>query len=149
VEEVHPKPFIIQGGLSMDDRGFVSFINEFDFSDVRRFYMVENHKQGFVRAWHGHQHEAKYILVTQGSAMVAAIELEAMANDKGTLPSVFYLSSKNPQILYIPPGHFNGFKTLDANTKMMFFSTSSLEESAEDDIRVPWNRWNIWETNYR
>ena len=49
------EPILIKGGLSVDDRGSVSFVNDFNFSDVKRFYMIQNHVQGFVRAWHGHK----------------------------------------------------------------------------------------------
>ena len=45
---------IYQGGISVDDRGSVRFVNEFQFQNVKRFYQVENHKSGFIRAWHGH-----------------------------------------------------------------------------------------------
>ena len=55
-------PWLIEGGLAVDDRGIVSFVNDFDFAGVKRFYMVSNHKAGFVRAWHAHKHEAKYVM---------------------------------------------------------------------------------------
>ena len=38
------------------------FVNDFNFENVKRFYQVENHRQGFIRAWHGHKKEGKYIL---------------------------------------------------------------------------------------
>jgi len=41
-----------KGAVFSDDRGFLRFVNDFDFSDVKRFYQVENHKKGFIRAWH-------------------------------------------------------------------------------------------------
>ena len=63
------EPKIISGGLAVDDRGVVSFINDFNFSNVKRFYQVENHRQGFIRAWHGHKKEGKYVYVCQGSAL--------------------------------------------------------------------------------
>ena len=38
------------GGQAVDDRGTVSFVNDFDFNNVKRFYQVENHRRGFIRA---------------------------------------------------------------------------------------------------
>ena len=61
----------------------------------------------------------------------------------------FVLSEYDPKILYIPAGYANGFKTLTDNTQLIFFSTSTLEESKNDDIRFPFNKWNIWEEDYR
>jgi dTDP-4-dehydrorhamnose 3,5-epimerase len=63
--------------------------------------------------------------------------------------SKFVLSDKSPKILWIPPGNFNGFKSLEENTKIIFFSTSSLEESMGDDIRESHDKWNIWLDDYR
>jgi dTDP-4-dehydrorhamnose 3,5-epimerase-like enzyme len=48
----------------------------------------------------------------------------------------------------IPAGYANGFMTLTESAKVMFLSTSSLEESAGDDFRFDarlWNPWNIEE----
>ena len=53
------KPHIFKGGLAVDDRGQIAFVNDFDFESVKRFYIVSNHRTGFVRAWHAHRHEAK------------------------------------------------------------------------------------------
>lgn len=61
----HPEPQLLKGGLAVDDRGTVSFVNDFNFADVKRFYIVENHKQGFVRAWHAHRNESKYVMVVK------------------------------------------------------------------------------------
>ena len=57
---------LLNGGLAVDDRGQVSFVNDFHFENVKRFYMVSNHKQGFIRAWHGHKNESKYVSVVSG-----------------------------------------------------------------------------------
>ena len=43
----------------------------------------------------------------------------------------FVLSSKTPKVLWIPPGNYNGFKSLEENTSILFFSTTTLHESLE------------------
>ena len=133
----------IGGGTVGDDRGAVSFVNEFDFDGVKRFYQVENHRRDFIRAWHGHKHEGKYVYVSQGSALVGVVNLDTEKIEK------FVLSSKTPKVLWIPPGHANGFKNLEENTKIIFYSTSTLEESMDDDIRFEYDKWNIWDEEYR
>ena len=55
------------------------------------------------------------------------------------------LSWQTPKVLYIPAGHANGFMNLEKNTKIIFFSTSSLEDSLDDDIRYDYKKWDIWE----
>jgi dTDP-4-dehydrorhamnose 3,5-epimerase len=134
---------LINGGISIDDRGSVSFVNDFKFENVKRFYLVENHRSGFIRAWHGHKHEGKYVYVCNGTALVGAVDMETDEISK------FILSDKKPSVLWIPPGYANGFKTLEENTKIIFMSTSTLDESLNDDIRFDFDKWNIWEENYR
>jgi len=134
---------LLNGSLAVDDRGSVSFVNDFTFDGVKRFYQVENHKRGFIRAWHGHVKEGKYVYVCQGSALIGAVNLETEEIQK------FVLSSKSPKILWIPPNYANGFKSLEENTKIIFFSTSTLEESVGDDIRFDYAKWNIWDEEYR
>ena len=134
---------LINGGCAVDDRGQVSFVNEFDFEGVKRFYQVENHSRGFIRAWHGHKKEGKYVYVASGSALIGVVNIETEELSK------FVLSAKSPKVLWIPAGNYNGFKSLEENTKILFFSTSTLEESLGDDIRQDWDKWNIWEEDYR
>jgi dTDP-4-dehydrorhamnose 3,5-epimerase len=137
----------IKGNQIFDERGSVRFINDFKFEGVKRFYQVENHDINFIRAWHGHKKEGKYVYVTQGVAVVAAISFDGLDN-KDIVPSKYVLSSNSPSVLWIPPNHFNGFKNLTNNTNIIFFSTSTLEESKGDDIRLEYNYWDIWEPKY-
>jgi len=134
---------LINGGLAVDDRGSVTFVNDFDFKGVKRFYMVQNHEKGFVRAWHGHKKESKYVLVTRGTIRLILVDMETEAQEE------YVLSDKKPQILYIPAGFYNGFQTLTDDAQVMFFSTTTLEESKDDDYREKWNKFNDWEKDYR
>ena len=136
---------IMNGGVFADDRGKLRFVNDFDFSNVKRFYQVENHRQGFIRAWHGHVHEGKYVYVPSGTALIGIVPLD----DDNATPKKFILTSENPSILWIPPNHANGFMNLESDTIVMFFSTSTLEESKGDDIRFPHDKWDIWQEDYR
>lgn len=125
----------LTGGSFVDGRGKLSFINDFDFKNIKRFYVVQNHQKGFIRAWHGHLKEAKYVYVVTGAAIIGVVDMET--EDAET----YVLSEDVPEILCIPPGKYNGFKTLTDDTKVMFFSTATLEESKADDIREPSDKW--------
>lgn len=142
------KPYLIEGGFHIDDRGQVSFVNDFDFKSVKRFYIIENFSNNTIRAFHGHLKETKYAFVVSGSAIFAVVKIDdPMKPDKGNKPDRFILSSRKPTILYIPPGYAHGFRVLEENTKIIFFSTVSLEESKKDDYRIPYDYWGkeIWE----
>lgn len=152
------KPYIIKGGVAIDKRGRVTFCNGFDMSEVKRFYMLENHEVGYIRAWHGHLVEAKYVVCVSGVAVVGVAEIEKVGASLpfSSLPppsDVYYFATSklrmlfaikeptaftlhpNGDVLYIPPGYANGHKNLVANTRLLHFSTLTHEESLGDDYR--------------
>ena len=118
--------------------------------DVKRFYTVSNHAPGFVRAWHAHRHEAKYVLAVSGAALVCCVEIDDWDTPSAGLDvERFVLSDRTPAVLRIPSGYANGFMTLSSGTKLIFFSTSTLEESLGDDIRFPARFWDPWQVEER
>ena len=147
------EPKLIIGGLAIDDRGELTFNNDFDMSKIKRYYMVSNHRCHFIRAWHGHKKEEKYVTVISGSAIIGAVKINNWDNPKSYANQNskvyrFILSAKKPNIIYIPAGYANGFMNLEKDTKLIFFSTSTLEESKGDDYRFNircWDCWNIEE----
>ncbi len=144
------EPTLVNGGLAVDDRGQVSFVNDFDFKDVKRFYMVSNHRSGFIRAWHAHKKEAKYVLVVKGAAVVGAVKVDDWDKPSKDLEvKRFVLSEKKPTVLYIPAGYANGFMSLTKDAQLMFFSTSTLDESLGDDFRYDSRHWDIWTAEER
>ena len=162
---------IIRGNISIDDRGFVRFVNDFTFKDIKRFYQVSNHEKGFIRAWHGHKIEGKYAYVARGTAQFGVISMDGLNEmeaksiriDPYTLMSqnvavtlnhspvarTFILSDKDPSILYIAPGNYNGFQTLGEDTIVIFFSTLTLEESRDDDYRQDYEKYPIFIKKFR
>ena len=144
------EPRLINGDLFIDDRGEISFINDFDFLGVKRFYIVKNHISGFIRAWHAHKNEAKYVSLVKGTALIAAVEIDNWEKpSKKNKIWKFVLSEHNPSILYIPAGYANGFMSLNAEAKLIWYSTATIEEAKEDDIRYDAYYWNAWEIEER
>lgn len=145
-------PILIKGGLAVDDRGQLSFANDFSFAGIQRFYMVENFSTEVIRAFHGHLRENKFVFVAAGSAIVAAVALDDPVRPSTNVkPHRFVLSDRQPQILHIPAGYANGFRTLEPGTKIIFFSTATLQQAAQDDYRFPHDYWgaDVWNVEYR
>jgi dTDP-4-dehydrorhamnose 3,5-epimerase-like enzyme len=143
-------PRLIEGKLSVDDRGEVGFVNDFDFAGVKRFYSVTNHRAGFVRAWHGHRRESKYITAVRGALLVCCVAIDDWEHPSKDLPiSRFVLSAAKPEVLYVPAGYVNGFMSLTEGAKVIFFSTSTLQESQRDDVRFPARFWDPWSIQER
>jgi dTDP-4-dehydrorhamnose 3,5-epimerase len=143
-------PTIFNGGHSVDDRGILSFFNEIDLSLWKRFYIVSNHQTGFIRAWHGHKNEHKMVIPLAGTSLVSAVKIDNWENPSvDEIPEKFILSYQTPRTLFIPSGFANGFKTLTLDAKLLFLSSSTLQESNSDDFRFAWDYWNPWEIECR
>lgn len=144
------KPKLIQGGVAADDRGRVYFANDLDLSQFRRLYFVENFAQGTVRAWHAHRHERKWVMAVSGVALACCVEIDDWDSPS---PSAeihrFTLDASSPSVLAIPAGYANGAMSLTADTKLLYFSDASLDDSLEDDIRFPARFWDPWHVGER
>lgn len=111
--------------------------------------MIKNHRQGFIRAWHGHKYEAKYFSVVKGAALLCGVCV-----DNWDVPSKdlkvhrFTMSETSPAILYLPAGYANGAMSLTEDAQIIVFSTAVLHDSLNDAIQFDsryWNPWNIEE----
>jgi dTDP-4-dehydrorhamnose 3,5-epimerase-like enzyme len=143
-------PEKIEGNIFIDERGYITYNNNFRLDQFKRFYIVESHIRGQIRAWHGHEFEIKGAMVLQGAVRLCTTKLTEFNN-----PSIdskidsFCLSNIKNEIVVIPGGYANGFQALTDNAKIMFFSSSTISESQGDDYRYPFDYWNPWEiANY-
>ena len=139
------KTKLINAGIAIDDRGELLYCNDFDMSKIKRFYHITNYLNPFIRAWHGHKIEEKFLIVTNGSALVAAVEIDDWEKPSKDLKiQTFLLNDKNPKILNIPAGYAHGYKTLLPDTRLTIFSSLSLPESQNDDFRYDFDYWDPW-----
>jgi dTDP-4-dehydrorhamnose 3,5-epimerase len=145
-----PEPVLVKGGVAVDDRGAIMFVNEFDLAPARRFYVVRNHRAGFVRAWHAHRHERKFVTLLQGAALVCCVRIDDWEDPSPDMPvSRFVLSAQEPSVLEVPAGYANGFMSLTDDAAVVFLSSSTLEESHGDDVRFPPRLWDPWQVEER
>jgi len=128
----------------VDDRGVLSQIFNDDLPfHVKRMYTVYPRK-GIIRGLHGHKKEWKAFWVTSGAAKFAVIPMES-GNHK-----TLTLDHRKPQLLIVPPDHYNGFVALDDATAVVCLSSLSLTESTKDDYRVePYHFGDVWKVEGR
>ena len=139
------KPSIITGGVHEDNRGRITFVNDFNFNDVKRFYTIQNNSIKIVRAWQGHKFENKYFFVTFGSFLICGVKIDDWENPSKDLPvEKFIISAKVSQILTIPAGYANGIKALEENSELMIFSSNTLKDTRDEDYRFDANLWFDW-----
>lgn len=138
---------ISYGSKFVDDRGYLTFFNDFDPSKhgIRRFYSVGNHTPGFVRAWHAHKFESKWITCVSGTALVCVAECKDPLNPD-PCEEIYrtVISADTPAVLHVPAGHANGWKSLSENCILLVMSDKTAEESMGDDYRISWDYWDPW-----
>jgi len=137
-------PNIIKGGKYTDIRGTLSFVNDFRFENIKRFYFIEHPDTCVIRAWQGHKIEIKCFFVVNGSFVIKVIKPDNWENpSKNLIPETFILNESESNILILPANYINGFKALTPSSKLMVMSNLENEESGEDLIRFPSDYWNF------
>ena len=140
------KPKVIEGGIFLDERGTLKFVNNFNFSDVRRFYIIENNSVDVIRAWQGHKKVNKYFYIVSGSFLICGVKIDDWENPSQNLQvEKFILSENKSQILMIPPGYANGIKALKLSSKLLVFSSQTLEDAKNDNYRFDSKLWYDWD----
>lgn len=138
--------FLIEGEVFEDERGRMQFVNAFNMEGIVRFYEIAPKNQNVIRAWQGHRHERKWFHCLSGSFVINLIELDNFTDPGDHLvPLRFEISASKPEILAVPGGFATGFKASSEDARLQVFSDVSLEDSKNDDIRFPLEKWAaIW-----
>lgn len=135
---------IITGDTYTDNRGTLSFVNDFRLDRFRRFYMVTHPDTKVTRAWQGHQKETKAFFVTKGKFVAGWVKIDNWEHPSKELTvNTRILSAENPAVLIIEPGHANGFRALEEDSVLLVFSDLLLEESALDMFRFDVDYWKL------
>lgn len=138
----------ISGGKANDSVSTIKFVNDFNFKRIKRFYQININRKNTIKAFHGHMIEEKYAYVVKGKFLLVAVKIDnKIKPSKNTKIFKHKLSDNNPQVVHIPAGYANGYKSLINNSSIIFFSTLELKESTNDDYRFDQNYWgeNIWD----
>lgn len=131
------QPKIIKGNHHTDDRGTLTFNNDFNALGIKRIYSIENKSVDFVRAWQGHQIEQRWFSAIAGSFRIKLIEIDQWENPSKNLPVLeFILSSDNLDILHIPGGFATSIQALEEKSKLLLFADYQLGE-IQDEFRFP------------
>ncbi|MGO4770965.1 hypothetical protein ACEN2I_04840 [Flavobacterium sp. W22_SRS_FK3] len=137
-------PRVIQGGNFLDHRGTISYVNDFSFKDIQRFYIISNSDENPIRAWQGHKLDAKNFYCINGSFKIHFVKIDNWESPSKDLNiETIMVSASESKIVHIPAGFANAIESLEANSKLLSFSTLPLGDVGEDDVRYPSDYWNI------
>lgn len=128
----------IQGGVAQDERGQIRFVNDFDMSLVKRFYIIKNVDTELVRGWRAHQIEQRWFYVLSGTFSVDLIKIDNWEMPSPDLPlQQVILHSTDMQVLHVPVGYGTAFKALKPNSELLVFADYGIDHAALDDHTWP------------
>ncbi|MDR7208977.1 WxcM-like domain-containing protein [Flavobacterium piscis] len=137
-------PKIIHGGNFSDRRGTISFVNDFSFKGIERFYIISNSDENPVRAWQGHKLDAKNFYCLSGSFKIHFIKIDNWENPSKNLRiETIMVDASESKIVHIPAGYANAIESLETNSKLLSFSTLPLVNVSDDDVRYNSDYWKI------
>ena len=138
------KPTIITGGNFSDHRGTVSYVNDFSFNGIERFYIISNSDVHPVRAWQGHKLDSKNFYCLSGSFRIHYVKIDDWDCPSKDLPiETTTLTVLESKIIHIPAGYANAIESLESHSKLLSFSTLPLHNVSDDDVRYEANYWKL------
>ncbi|MFC1652362.1 WxcM-like domain-containing protein [Planctomycetota bacterium] len=138
------QPKLIEGGLHVDHRGIVAFVNDFDFAQVNRSYAISFHRARELRGWIGHRQEQRWFWAVKGTVQIAVVKPDRWDVPASNLSVVrFVLSATKPQVLHIPAENAIGIVNFNADAILMVFTSGRIENAKLDDYRFSVDTWPI------
>lgn len=128
----------IKGGVAQDQRGQIRFVNDFDMSLVKRFYIIKNADVELVRGWRAHRIEQRWFYVLAG-----AFELDLIQIDNWEKAAVdldvqkIKIDASEMQVLHVPQGYGTAFRALQPDSELLVFADHGIAHSAHDDYTWP------------
>ena len=137
-------PKIIQGGNFSDYRGTISYVNDFSFKNIERFYIISNSDENPIRAWQGHKLDSKNFYCINGSFKIHFVKIDNWDSPSKDLNiETVIVSASESKIVHIPSGYANAIESLETNSKLISFSTLPLANVSDDDVRYTLDYWKI------
>lgn len=133
---------LIRGGSHFDARGVITFCNDFDASQVKRIYTIENNSIDFIRGWQGHKVEQRWFACIERSFTINVIEIDDFDNpSKSVNPLTFNIEARTLDILHIPSGCITSIKSNMNTSKLLVMADYSVGE-IDDEYRFEIDYFN-------
>ena len=120
--------------MHADARGNLRFCNDFDMSEVKRFYTISNSKAEPKRGWIGHKRETKWFFPLKGTTVIRIRPMEDDECSNVQNVRMFELREDEPKVLKVPGGNWFLIEQ-DGNAEVQVFSNCKVGEFPNDDFR--------------
>lgn len=140
---IEQDPHLIFGGTHSDERGTVSFCNEFDMCEIRRVYQIKNSIEYPMRGWQAHKVETKWFSCLHGAFKVALVRLKDWTKPEANQEvKTYLLKADDPAVLFVPANYANAIISMEQDSVLTVYSNKTLEEAQEDQYRFPLEQWS-------
>ena len=124
---------LIKGNQHTDDRGVITFNNEFDASQIKRIYTIENHSTEFIRGWQGHKIEQRWFACVKGSFEISIIQVDDFDfPSKGLSVSIYRLDDNALTYLHIPSGFVTAIQSKEEKSKLLVMSDYGMGDTNDE-----------------
>lgn len=129
---------LVSGNRFSDERGVILYNNDFDFSEVKRMYVIQNHSDLKFRGWQGHKIEKRWYTCVHGMFRISIAKIDDWSNPSKNLKiiEVILSSYTGLDFLYIEPDHITLIESLESESKLVVYSNYKFGE-INDEYRFP------------
>jgi len=128
---------LLKGEKYRDERGIITFNNNFDASAVKRIYTIANKTPEFIRGWQGHRIEQRWFAAIHGAFEISVIEIDDFQNpSKNLTVSKYQLTDNSLTYLHIPAGCVTAIQARYKDSKLLVLADYAMGE-IQDEYRFP------------
>jgi dTDP-4-dehydrorhamnose 3,5-epimerase-like enzyme len=126
---------LILGNRYADARGDLFYNNDFDASQVKRIYIIENNSTDFVRGWQGHQIEQRWFSAVKGKFKIELIQIDNWEQPSKDLKvHSVVIDSNKLDVIHVPKGYVSSIQSLEEDSKLLVMADYLLGE-IKDEFR--------------
>lgn len=120
---------ILQGNKFIDQRGRITYNNDFDASQIKRIYTIENHSTDFIRGWQGHQIEQRWFACMKGRFEISVIEVDDFTKpSKDLIIQKYILTDEVLTYLHVPAACITAIQAKSLDSKLLVLADYGLGE---------------------
>jgi len=133
---------LLEGKKHQDERGVITYNNDFDASQIKRIYTIENHSTDFIRGWQGHNIEQRWFACMKGSFEISVIVVDDFTNpSKKLIIQKYLLTDDVLTYLHIQSGCITAIQAKEDGSKLLVLADYELGE-INDEYRFDLNYFN-------
>ncbi|SFS98730.1 WxcM-like, C-terminal [Sphingobacterium wenxiniae] len=132
------KVSFIEGGVAKDHRGQIRFVNDFDMTLVKRFYIIKNTDTELIRGWRAHRIEQRWFYVLSGVFELDLVQIDEWDNASPELPiEKMVLKAEEQKVIHVPVGYGTAFRALEEGSELLVFADYGIDHAKNDDYTWP------------